>query len=439
MMQPQEKFHAADVLIVGASVRAAVQSAVWAGFRPWAVDLFGDADTRESAAIYRKISEYRELPAAVADWPRMPWLGTGAVENHPQLIERLSQARPHWGHSAQVIRNVRDPHRLQQVLRESDFPALAIWPDNTPPPPDGRWMLKPIRSAGGQGVFAWDQNSLRLPEVRASLRKPHVFQERASGPVLSALFLSSANHISLAGCCRLLRGTNPLNPFGFGGAIGPIPLPAELERRIGNIGRVLAERFALRGLWGMDFVLEDSSLRVTEINPRYTASVEVYEHAYGISLLTWQQVVFEGGGAIDNLSSQFPLTLTLSPKGRGDKNEDLALSPKGRGDQTTDRHQAPIISTTVGKAVVYADGDLVVPNWGEWIRLRDSLRAKLPVLADRPAAGSLIPQGHPVCTLLAAGTSESDCRSRLHGRLQELQTHFQRAGQTVSIPPLESL
>ncbi len=401
MKQPAESCDAVDVLVVGASVRSAVQSAVRAGLRPWAVDLFGDEDTRESAKAYRKISSYREIPAVIADWPIMPWLMTGALENYPRLIERLSRIRPHWGHSTETIRQVRNPRRLQRALSNANFAALNIWPDNSPPPADGRWMLKPLRTAGGQGVFVWDEKSFPLPEVQTTLRNPHVFQEKANGEAMSALFLSSENETSLRGCGRLLKGTNPANPFGFGGMIGPICLPAELERRIENIGGVLGERFNLRGLWGLDFMRDGSEVWVAEINPRFTASVEVYEQAYGVSLLRWHRSVFEAGIAIDKLPQRNSLT--------------------------------------VGKAVVYTDRDMQVPSWEHWIGLRARLLPELSSLADRPAAGTIVPQGHPVCTLLAAGMNESDCRAKLNGRLKELQTHFQRAGQDISFPAIELL
>src|SRR5262245_689082 len=99
------------LLILGASARAAAGSAIRAGFSPWCADLFADADLRRMASVVRcPIENY---PAGFIEIlraaPDAPWIYTGALENHPNLIRRLSQLRPLWGNGASALRSARSP------------------------------------------------------------------------------------------------------------------------------------------------------------------------------------------------------------------------------------------------------------------------------------------------------------------------------------------
>src|SRR3954471_8212952 len=100
--------------IVGASTRAAASSAVRAGFQPLAADLFADADLRQIATATR-ISPY---PEGFADWLRTieppGWMYTGALENHPDLIDQLAWIAPLWGNPGEVLARVRSPWNLSQ-------------------------------------------------------------------------------------------------------------------------------------------------------------------------------------------------------------------------------------------------------------------------------------------------------------------------------------
>lgn len=401
-----------DVLIVGASGRAAAGSAIRAGLRPWVVDFFGDEDLAEIAHQHCVIRDYNELPGAISDWPLMPWFFTGAVENSPALIRMLSEDRPFWGNSLDVIGKVRSPQILAQALAEAGCPDLAIRLESKPPPADGRWMLKPIRSTGGQDVRVWDKTAVETVDLEATLEPAHYFQERAEGEAVSAVFLSSGEETVMVGISRLLPAHKPAPPFGYGGVIGPVRLPEELETQMARQGEVVG-RMGLRGLWGMDFVQDGSRVVATEVNPRYTASVELYEYAFNFPLLAVHQRSFEGG-------------IKHAPPDRRSADEPDFLSAL-RGPA----------AAVVGKAVVYANRDLTVPSWGEWARSRDSFFPAMPSLADRPHPGSPVAKGHPLCSVLAAGASEDDCREHLKLRLKELQTDFGRLGTRLAIPTLE--
>src|SRR5690606_3802730 len=58
------------------------------------------------------------------------------------------------------------------------------------------------------------------------------------------------------------------------------------EHLIRRIGNILSWKLGLAGLFGIDFIVdEEGKPRLTEINPRYTGSVEVLEHTLHLTLL----------------------------------------------------------------------------------------------------------------------------------------------------------
>ena len=109
--------------IVGASTRSAAASAVRAGFQPITADLFADADLRAIATATR-ISPY---PEGLVDWFRAveppAWMYTGALENHPELVDQLAWIAPLWGNPGDVLARVRSPWELAKALSDA---GLAV-------------------------------------------------------------------------------------------------------------------------------------------------------------------------------------------------------------------------------------------------------------------------------------------------------------------------
>src|SRR5258707_10986773 len=82
------------ILIVGASARAAAMSARRSGLNPWAADMFGDLDLRACCPGQRIENYPHGLERALAAAPDGRWMYTGALENHPDLVDRIAAVRP---------------------------------------------------------------------------------------------------------------------------------------------------------------------------------------------------------------------------------------------------------------------------------------------------------------------------------------------------------
>jgi uncharacterized protein len=365
------------LMILGASTRAAAQSAVRAGFRPLCADRFADEDLYEVAEVLPLADYPQGLIAAAAAAPLCPWMYTGALENHPGLLRTLASQRTLHGNPADVVVRVRDPFAVARVLREAGLRSLQLCPGDQPLAPDGRWLQKPRRSAGGRGIRVWDGQPAVAPAGRRA--EPCYFQERVFGEPHSALYLATSDQTLLVGVARQLIGESQLGaaPFAYCGSIGPVRLGESLQRQIVQWGQVLGSEFRLRGLFGIDFMIDDDSLAwLTEVNPRYTASVEILESALGVPLLR------------DHV-------LASAAFGEASRSRQIAEELQARLDAAT----GSLGGSVCGKAVVYAPFSLRTPRLADLMR-QPALANNGVRIADRPQPGSLVPARAPLCTLL---------------------------------------
>ena len=112
----QQSPRAPGILIVGASARAAAQSAARGGFRVCAADLFADRDLREVANCLRVRRYPADFTRVRQAWATLPLVYTGALENYPELLAAWSNDGIFWGNGADIVRAVRDPFRLHETL-----------------------------------------------------------------------------------------------------------------------------------------------------------------------------------------------------------------------------------------------------------------------------------------------------------------------------------
>ncbi len=348
--------------MVGASARAAVHSLARAGNEAWAVDQFCDRDLARVAPCARSINYPDDIPELAKQFPPGPVLYTGGLENHPHTVAELARTRELWGNPPDVLARVRDPHSSAAC----GFAMPRLVPANNPCPADGRWLRKPLRSGGGLGI--------RFAHPGEPPSADHYFQEFVEGPPMSALFVNDR----LLGVTEQLIGVPWLHAGGFTycGNIGPIDAPTP------------ALPTALVGPWGIDFLLHDDAPLALEVNPRYTAGMEVLEHAFGVA-------AFEAA--------------------------------RGFASALTRLRAKPQAAHTIGKAIYYAPHALTFPHRGPW---DDDLAGdfdpwRLPGFADIPDAGARVEAGHPVLTFFARGSTPAEVRQRLQSRAAELDVLFQ--------------
>ena len=451
------------LLILGASTRAAAESACRAGFLPVCGDMFGDDDLRKVAEVHTVADYPNGLIEVAQRIPASDWIYTGALENCPKLVGRISQRHRLLGNPADVLNAVRDPFRVAEILTAANLPALCVRNEtHTGNAGIGEWLRKPRRGGGGRAIRVWNSEI----EDRPGRGEPFYLQEYVAGTPVSAVFLASRLNCRPVGITRQLVGEQELHAtrFAYCGSLGPLRLPEDLTQQIAKIGRILATECNLRGLFGIDFMLRDGTVFLTEVNPRYTASVEVLELAGGKPLLRWhcracetfedreRYIAFEteatrdfdGDSAAEvtspplgNSPETSPLFVPLLDRPRLDDGATFGTASAGQAVRLTQReHSVPSrssgtfpelisdLSQIIGKVIVFADAngpEIIVPPLSDVLPPVEYGGMSLRPVADIPLAGTAVRPGEPVCTVYAGGKTVAECLNELFDRARTLQ------------------
>ncbi len=374
------------LVILGASARAAAFSALRAGLLPWSADLFADADLARRCPA-RRVSNYPHgLVEAAFDAPAGPWMYTGALENHPDLVDHIAATRPLLGNPGEVLRQVRNPWLVREALLAEGLPCPMLHTQRAHLPP-GRWLRKPLHSAGGARI-----ELLEISDRSHSEHEPpgdltaasRYYQQYIEGTPFSGVFIAAGGGAFLLGVTRQWVGAPWCGARGFqyAGSLGPVALSAVKRQAWERLGNCLARRFSLVGLVGVDVVINAQGIYPVEVNPRYTASVEVLERGLNIAALTLH----------------------------------MAACREGRLPQL----RLPATTRFFGKAILYAraDGRGSEPFW-QFVERSDH-DAPWPVAADLPHRGEPLLAGRPALTLFADGTSEAEVEQRLQHQAKQV-------------------
>jgi predicted ATP-grasp superfamily ATP-dependent carboligase len=379
---------------VGVSTRALAESAAAGGAAPVAVDFFGDRDQApgvESYALQRDLGlpcTAEGLLSAAGLLSAEAVMYTANLENHPEVVRSLAMQREVLGNTPETLVELRDWRVLRGFCAEAGIahPATLLRGEERQAGRGGRWLRKRVRSGGGHGVRPWDGEPLD---------DAHLLQAEVEGRAASAAFVADGRAARVFGLTEQLVGDPALGAHGcaWTGNILPLDVPGGdagglLDVVAGWASR-LTRRFGLRGVNGLDFVLARAPggalvPHLVEVNPRYTASMELAEHAYGINVFALH---------VEGLAGRLP------------------------GDVPAERQAAGFF----GKAVVYARRTVVTPDTDAW--LEQGVR-------DVPSGGERIAAGHPVCTVLALGAPDRRaCLAELHMRAATMEEALQHGDQ----------
>jgi predicted ATP-grasp superfamily ATP-dependent carboligase len=151
--------------------------------------------------------------------------------------------------------------------------------------------------------------------------------------------------------------------FRYCGNILPLPeilLPEEgraILERVYRLAVFLTREYGLIGVNGIDFILKGDQVCIIEVNPRYSASMELIERAHGVTVFQ-----AHAKAVLDGKLPQFSLATGIKQR------------------------------NFFGKAILFAEEPAIVPNTRSW--LERSIR-------DVPTEGEQLLAGNPVCTIFA--------------------------------------
>ncbi len=317
------------VVLLGCSVRSLAQSCDRLSLPVWAIDQFADSDCR---AVARKVDqlELKNVPSNIfSDYSSLIFLPGGGTENYPQLLNELGGNHLWCGVRGVDLENIRNLNFLKPLAEEAglrvprSFAHQTLTEAKSFAPeflqnefPRSRWIWKTAEQGGGVGVSPiLNQTDLEyLLRIKA---EGYLQQYIAGQPLGATIIITAAGKAEWLGAYRLLPASEKLTnvhlsnqgpqsldqarilaidvqdgqrqdyPFLFSGAIGPIMLaPQKIEALLQFAERCHRET-NIRGWFQIDFILdEEQNIWLLEINPRWSATMELHERYHGRSLVS---------------------------------------------------------------------------------------------------------------------------------------------------------
>ncbi|MEN9673542.1 MAG: hypothetical protein RL553_1807 [Planctomycetota bacterium] len=373
----------ATLILIGASVRALAFSCIRAGYKPWCIDLYADEDLTKNCPTTRITKSFpNEISDLIKTAPKAPILYTGGLENHSALLHYLSAQRTILGITGTTLAKLRNTPAFYNLLKSKKIKTPAIITKSKNFNKEKSYLRKPKNRSGGLGIKHFDPNKQTMVEDA-----DFYYQEFIKGENRSAIFCFTESGFELLGTSIQSSGTQSLHAddFLYSGNMGPVnPCNSELTD-LQTIGKIISSNYRPRGLLGIDYILNDSKVYPLEINPRYTASMEVLELALGQNFITKHMQAF--------------------------------------GFKTICENPARTEPSVIGKAIYYAPHDVLIPKEAPWLSIESNPLLFSP-FADIPKIGSAIHRGSPVVTIFAKADSLTEVKVQLKTRTSQLDSLF---------------
>lgn len=358
------------VLIAAISGRALAASARRAGYLPLVTDFFGDQDTLNVAHAHvrlvgdlaRGIEEEALLRALeTLSRCREPLgivCGTG-FEDRLKLLDRIASRWHLFGNRPETIAKVKDPMALAAISGRLGIP----FPESRSSIPSAStdWLAKRKGGAGGAHIKVAQHSNALNAEI--------YYQRKVSGTPISALFVADGRRAVVLGFSAQWSFPTPHQPYRYGGAVRPAALARYVADSLTSAIDRLVPATSLVGLNSADFMVDEESIWLLEINPRPGATLDIFEPSEG-SLLASHIAACCG------------------------KLMERIRYPEG----------------AKAAAIVYAEKDVAsVPalDWPDWT-------------ADRPHTAGAIEAGEPLCTVYACSSTAAGARALTNKRRQTI-------------------
>ncbi|SRR6056297_1569050 len=360
MQPPDGSETATSVILYGASVRSAAQSAVRGGYAVHGIDLFGDRDTLAACRTFTRIQDRDRLPALVREAKiRYP----DAVAVQVSDLIGVSTA------DSLGLPNLKAGSPISRWASRAGCTTPASMVSGLDRPPS-RWLIKPHQGTGGIGIRWRPTTDTPTTDNQTADGADTFRQPWVAGRSVGASYLADRSEVRLLGVCRSLHVRNHDNPFYFAGSFGPVAVDSATQAAIRSLGDQFANETGYQGLFNADFLIDRHHPPcLLEVNPRPTASSEVIELALRSQDPTASLIA----------AHLHPASLQISAKPAGICKR-IVYAKRG-GVFSQSRYDRLVQQSSVADEVTWADlphdGASVEPGWPIMTLLLRSFRAPL--------------------------------------------------------------
>jgi len=358
-----------NILIIANSARMLTQLATNIGLIPLVIDCYSDFDTQEQALDCVKVDSLalvhvkKALAILKTQYTVTHVIYGSGLERYINTLEFLYKNLSVVGNMPGVFSSIQNKINFFSKLKQFQIP----YPDVTfqVPVDNDMWLIKPMQGEGGLGI----KKHKELPENLAS----YYWQKQCAGTPMSVLFVANGTEFKIYGFNKQLLIQIDDNEFVFSGVISQPEINDYIAQEVSLWLACLVPEFALKGLNSLDFIVEDRQCYALEINPRPSASMQLYNE--------------------DLLATHINSFL--------DSNDPFLPEEESCDD---------VINHYRSYKIIFAETGVCIKQNVEW-----------PVwVVDIPVASSFIHTGKPICSIIADGKNEQHVFDNLQSRQQQL-------------------
>lgn len=327
------------------------------GFKPLVIDCYSDFDTQivalESVKVKTLALEFLKnaVSALNSQYNISHVIYGSGFERHTESLKYLLQNFRVLGNSFKVFSTVQNKIRFYSRCDSLKIPYPQT--SEYTPDSDADWLIKPKRGEGGFGISKYSHNF----DINHSI---HYWQKTIAGSPMSVLFIADGVKYTIVGFHEQLITTIKENKYVFSGLIYQFKINEKIVQIISLWLQKLVSEFALKGINSLDFMLKNDYCYALEVNPRPSASMQLYDDSL---LLAHMQSCSDGV-----LNGEIPFLK---------------------------RYNA--------YQIVFAKTDICINHaiqWPTWVM-------------DIPQPGCFIHTGQPICSIIACGKNEQQVKDEL--------------------------
>ncbi len=358
------------ILIVANSARMLAQAAKNAGLKPLVIDLFADLDTQGYATDFRQVKSLAEQDLApVVDYFIERYAVSHAIygsgfECYPGSLYYLNNRLMMLGNHPDVFARQLDKQAFFSTLDQLNIPYPEVV--FSAPSCGDDWLLKPMQGQGGVGIKRYHADD----DAKAAV----YWQKFQAGTPHSVLFLADGEQVQVIGFnSQWSVRLSETQEFVFSGLINSCDLSDAHKTEITNWLKQMVPVFGLKGLNSLDFIHVGDCSYVLEINPRPSASMQLYDQD-----LLVRHIQACVGGTVGATSVAEP--------------------------------------TETGYQIVYAERDLIIPGhfeWPDWCM-------------DLPKSGNMCRVRQPLCSIIAHQKNSRSVAEQLLTKQQLILSKLER-------------
>jgi uncharacterized protein len=267
------------IIIAATSARAYAEHACAFGVDVVAIDAFADADLKSIASEVYQV-KMQDWQIDIEDFKRQflkinlanvqGFCYGSLFDAVPEMLNWVSTRVPIFGNSAETLKSAKS-YRFFSLLDRLHigYPMVRL---DCPKKTDG-WLSKSLGGFGGTHVRYASQHD-----------KGDYFQQEIIGKPVSMLFVANGKEIQIIGFNQQLIAPTLQLPYRYAGAVGSVKLPDSVMEVFCSAAEQLTNEMGLLGINSLDAVLREETLFILELNPRLSATFELYPNLWDVHL-----------------------------------------------------------------------------------------------------------------------------------------------------------